>query len=113
MSNYLNELNTAMIRWMQANDFPESEINAIYIGADMYSVDDLYELVTGIGKKEAVLAELGCFLNTFETINDAASEYIPDNETSTELKAMSETGDDADAASAIYTAAENFLERNL
>lgn len=94
MSNYLNELNAAMIRWMQANDFPESEINAIYIGADMDSVDDPHELAAGIGEKEVVL------------------DYIPNNEASAELRTMAETGDEADAASAIYTATENFVERN-
>ena len=111
MSNYSNAV-TTMIQWMQANDFPESEINAIYIGADMYSVDDLYELATGIGKKEAVLAELVASSTPSKPLMMRPLN-IPDNETSTELKAMSETGDDADAASAIYTAAENFLERNL
>lgn len=112
MSNYLNELNAAMIRWMQANDFPESEINAIYIGADMDSVDDPHELAAGIGEKEAVLAEVGCFLNAYDSINEAALDYIPNNEASADLRTMAENGDEADAASAIHTVAENFVERN-
>ena len=112
MSNYSNAV-TTMIYWMQANDFPESEINAIYIGADMDSVDGPHELAAGIGEKEAVLAEAGCFLTAYDSINEAAFDYIPNNEDSAELRTMSETGDEADAASAIHAAAENFLERNL
>ena len=112
MTNYSNAV-TTMIHWMQANDSPESEINAIYIGADMVSIDDPYELSNGIGKKEAILAEVGCFLNTFNSINDAALDYIPSNEASAELRTMAETGDESDAASAIYAAAENFMKRTL
>ena len=106
MPNYSNAVNT-MVEWMHIYNTTESEINAIYIGADMEDADK-EDFADTMGWKEATLAEIGSFLNTHDDIKQAALNYLPDGWEDEDIHPLVETGNQDTAASALYFRAESY-----
>lgn len=101
-----NAVNT-LLNWMEENNVPQSEIDAVCNGASTQDIGDTVELEQELGPKEALLTEIGNFLSIYLDIKQGASDYLAGWEDE-EIHPLVETGDDNNAASALYFRAESF-----
>lgn len=103
---YSNAVHT-LLNWMEENNVPQSEIDAVCNGANMQDIGDTLKLEQELGSKEALLTEIGNFLSIYLDIKQGASDYLTGWEDE-KSHPLVNSGDDNNAASALYFHAESF-----
>lgn len=99
-----------MTQWMENNNAKPHEINALHTGADTQHSADRQEFEDELfSPREAILAEIGNFLSTYDNIIQAAMDYLPDGWEDEDIHPLVETGDENNAASALYFRAESYV----